>query len=494
MTLRDGCGRRVAATAGGIVLATMLLLPAAARAEKQKAYQRIKAPKLRDIVMPPVTRATLDNGLQVFLVEDRELPLFRLTLEMKAGDFCDPHDKVGLATITASVLRSGGSEPLAGDRMDEVLEGMGGAIEAGSEALATNISVNVLVEDTDRALEMMRDLLLHPAYPEDKLQLDLKQWGSAIARRNDDPGEIADREFDKLLYGPDHPFARQIEYAHLAKITRADLQRFHRDYYQPQDAYLTVWGDFEAEPMLARVREVLGAWPRGKATYPEIPPIPATQPAVGLVTKTSINQSTIYLGHRGTTQKDPDFFALSVMNEILGGGFSSRLFNEVRSRKGLAYGVGSGLGAGLAFPGMFTVTCGTKSETTVQAARACIDELRALTSRPITASELERAKASILNSHVFNFTSKGQIVNRQAVYERWGYPADFLDQYKRGIETVTLEQVNAAAAKYVQPDRLALLVVGNPADFDAPLSTLGAVREIDVTIPGAPEGAGQPHN
>ena len=485
MTSLQATTRRVLLTAA----AMLLLLPAAQAHAAKKTYEKIKAPKLRDIVSPQVTRETLPNGLQVFLVEDHELPLFRLSLIMKAGAYCDPAAQVGLAEITASVLRSGGSQTLPGDRMDEVLEGMGGSIEAGADALGTTISANMLIEDTDKALAMVRDLLLQPAYPDDKLDLELKQWRSSIARRNDDPGDIASREMAKVLYGADHPFARTTEYAHLETIRRDALMDFHRKYYQPQDAFLTVWGDFETAAMLERVRTVLGEWPRGNATYPEMPPVPETVPSVNLAAKTSVNQSTIRMAHRGTTQKDPDFYALSVMNEILGGGFGSRLFNEVRSTKGLSYGVGSSLGAGLAYPGMFAVSCGTKSETTIEAVNACIAEVRRLKTEPISAAELERAKASILNSHVFNFTSKGQIVNRQMTYVRWGYPPDFLDQYQRGIEGVTLEQVTAAANKYLQPDRFAILVVGNPEKFDAPLSTLGTVNEIDLTIPEAPATA-----
>lgn len=463
-----------------------LTLPAVALAAPKKPYEKIKTPKLRDIQAPQIKRVTLDNGLQLFVVEDHELPLFRLNLTMKAGAFCEPADKVGLASLTAEVLRTGGSEVLPGDKMDEVLENLGGSIEAGAENLSTSVSVNMLVEDSDKALAILRDLLVHPAYPADKLDLAIKQSRSAIARRNDDPGEIAEREFDKLLYGAGHPFARQMEYEHLARITRNDLIAFHRQYFHPQDAYLAVWGDFDTNQIIERVRSVLGEWPKAAVTYPEIPPVPATSPSVNLVVKESVNQSNILMGHRGTTQKDPDYYALSVMNEVLGGGFGARLFSEVRSRQGLSYRVGAGLGAGLAYPGMFTVRCGTKSETTLKAVNACIGEIRKMKTDPPTALEVKRAKESILNSHVFNFTNKGAIVNRQISYVRNGYPPDFLEQFAKGIEAVTLEQVRAAANKYLQPEQFAILVVGKPADFDADLASLGTVHNIDITIPAPP--------
>ncbi len=474
--------RIIAGAVTGAIVAAAIAAPGLALAGA-KPYQKIKTPKLRDIVAPQVQRVTLDNGLQVFMIEDHELPLFRLTLTMKAGTAFDPAGKIGLAEVTADVLRSGGSEVVPGDHMDEVLENMGGAIETSASELTTTVSVNVLVEDMDKSLAMLRDLLLLPAYPADKIDLELKQARSGIARRNDDPSGIASREMDKLLFGAEHPFARQMEYEDLAHMTRDDLVAFHQKYYHPQDAYLAVWGDFDAKQAIERVRNVLGEWPKVAVAYPEIPPVPATTPSLDLVVKESVNQSNIAMGHRGTTQKDPDYYALSVMNEVLGGGFGSRLFSEVRSRQGLSYNVGSSLGAGLQYPGMFMVSCGTKSETTVKAVQACIDEVRKMKTQSITPEELQRAKESILNSYVFNFTNKGAIVNRQINYVRNGYPADFLEQFAKRIEAVSIDQVKAAAGKYLQPDQFAVLVVGKAADFGAPLTSLGKVDTIDVTIP-----------
>lgn len=466
------------------VLAALLvavLLPGTLAAA-DKTWQKIKAPKLRELQVPAVERATLSNGLQLFVLEDHELPLFRMTLTMEGGSAHSPQDKLGLAEITAGVLRAGGSETLPGDRMDEVLEGMGGSIETNVDNLTTQVSVNVLVEDTDRALQLLSDLVRRPAFPPDKLDLELKQWRSAIARRNDDPMGIASREFDKLLYGPEHPFVAQVEYEDLGRIGRQDLIDFHAAVYHPTRAYLAVWGDLPADDMVKRIEAALGSWPKAEVTLPPIPEVPPTNPSVNLVVKESVNQSNIRIGHRGTTAKDPDYYALSVMNEVLGGSFGSRLFNEVRSRQGLSYGVWSTLGAGLQYPGMFTVNCGTKSETTLQAVRACIEEVRKLKAEAITPAELERAKAGILNSHVFNFTNKGAIVNRQVNYVRNGYPADFLEQFPRRIEQVTIEDVKRAAEKYLHPEQFLVLVVGKPADFGEPLSALGTVREIDITI------------
>ena len=465
-------------------LAALLLLPGVVHADKK--WQKIKSPAMHPIQPPKVQRHSLDNGVQLFVLEDHELPLFRMTLVMKVGDSYVPKDKLGLAGITAEVLRSGGSTTLSGDALDELLENRGGSIETRTDELTTTISVDMLVEDTDRALEILRDLLLHPAYPEDKLDLAVKQSRSAIARRNDDPGEIADREFNKILYGKDHPFAAQVEYEHLAHITRADLIEFHTQWYQPADASIALWGDFDPARIVESVQRILGQWPKKAVQHPPTPEIPQVTKSVNLVVKESVNQSNVRLGQRSIRVDDPNYYPLLVMNELLGGGLGSRLFNEVRSRQGLAYHVGSSLGAHLAYPGMFEVDCGTKSGTTVKAIRACIEEVRKMQSQPVTEAELQRAKDGLLNSYVFNFANRGAIVNRIMQYVRNGYPEDFLEKFPAEVAKVTAADVQKAAGTFLQPDNLALLVVGKPADFDEQLSALGTVNTIDITIPEPP--------
>ena len=462
-------------------LAGLLLLPGLATAAKK--WEKIKAPALNPIQVPQVQRQSLDNGIQLFMIEDHELPLFRMTLSMRIGEADAPKEQRGLPGITAEVLRSGGSTKLEGDALDELLESRGASIEISTNNLTTEITVNALVEDTERVLEVVRDLLLDPAYPEDKLKLALVQYRSAIARRNDDPMQIADREFTKILWGAEHPFAAQVEYEHLARIGRSDLLAFHQKWYHPADTYVAVWGDVAPAELVATLNRTLGAWPKKTVQRPPIPATPEVRASVNLVVKESVTQSSIRLGHRSIKADSPDYYALIVMNELLGGGLGSRLFNEVRSRQGLAYSVGSGLGADLASPGMFQVRCGTKSETTAQAIRACIAEVRRMKDTPVTEAELKRAKDGLLNSHVFNFANKGGVVTRQMNYVRWGYPPDFIERFPQEVAKVSIADVQRVASGFLQPDNLALLVVGKPADFDEALSAFGTVNTIDITIP-----------
>jgi zinc protease len=204
---------------------------------------------------------------------------------------------------------------------------------------------------------------------------------------------------------------------------------------------------------------------------------------VNVVSKEDINQSCIYLGHIGGLMSDPDYFALILMNRILGGSFTSRLFKNVRSRLGLAYSVSGSYGSNYDHPGVFSVVCQTKSESTVHAIRAMIEEVAKMTEEEVTDEELALAKEGYLNSFVFNFDMKGAIVERLMVYEYFGYPADFLQKTRQNVEKVTKADILRVARNNLHPDKMQILAVGRPEDFDEPMSVLGPVHEIDVAIP-----------
>jgi predicted Zn-dependent peptidase len=202
-----------------------------------------------------------------------------------------------------------------------------------------------------------------------------------------------------------------------------------------------------------------------------------------VIRKDDVNQSNIYLGHIGGLRNDPDYFALIVMNRVFGSAFTGRLFKNVRSREGLAYSVFGNYSANYNFPGVFYVGCQTKSESTVYAIRAMVEEVRKMTEAEVTDEELALAKESYLNSFVFNFDTKGEIVRRLMTYEYFGYPADFLQKTRENVEKVTKADVLRVARDHLRPDNVQILAVGRSQDFDEPLSVLGSLREIDITIP-----------
>jgi predicted Zn-dependent peptidase len=452
--------------------------------EPARDYAKLKYPRLQDIQVPQVERVTLANGMRLFLLEDHELPLVSVSVRIRTGSVHEPAEKVGLASITGEVMRTGGTTAKTGDQIDEELESVAASVETGIGLNSGSASMSVLKQDLDTGLAVLADVLMNPAFAQDKIELAKMQYRSMISRRNDDVGQIAGREFSKLIYGPASVYARQEEYATIDAISRDDLIAFHKKFYGPNNAMLAVWGDFDAKQMTEKIEKAFEGWQKVDLDLPRTPQVEYEfRKTVNVIAKDDVNQSNIYLGHIGGLMSDPDYFALIVMNRILGGGFTGRLFKNVRSREGLAYSVFGAYSANFEYPGEFYVGCQTKSESTVYAIRAMLKEVQKMQEAEVTDEELALAKDSFLNSFVFNFDSKGEIVNRLMTYEYFGYPEDFLQKTKESVEKVTKADVLRVARKHLKPDKVQILAVGRPQDFDQPLSELGPVNEIDITIP-----------
>ena len=465
----------------GLMLAGLayLAMPVAA----QKDYRELEFPPLNDIVTPTPTRVVLDNGIILYLVEDRRLPMINLSARFGVGSVNEPADKIGLAGITGAVMRTGGSTSMSGDEIDETLEGLGAAVETSIGPVSGSAFMSVLKDNVDTVLPILADILMHPAFPEDKIELEKVTARSTIARRNDDPTGMGFREYRKLIYGAESVYARHPEYATIDAITREDLVAFHQAWFHPDNTMLGVWGDFDTDEMVKKITDVFAGWENAGFVRPDLPGVDYTfDSSVNFIRKDDINQSTVVLGHIGGVMDNPDYFALRVMNDILSGGFSGRLFRNVRSEQGLAYAVFGIYSANYTYPGIFYVACMTSSETTAQAIRSLRHEVERMTTDEITEEELNLAKDSFLNSFVFNFDTRREIINRQLTYEYYGYPQDFLEKTKTEVEKVTVEDVKRVAREYLQPDKVRLIVVGNDQDFDEPLSAFGEVNEIDVTI------------
>jgi zinc protease len=465
---------------------TLIIFFAGAGCSQQsgKDYQTLKYPKLGDIEIPDIERVTLANGMQLMLLEDHELPLISASAMIRTGSAYEPADKIGLADITGTVMRTGGTTSKTGDQIDEELEQIAASVRTGIDVDAGYASMSVLKEDVDTALAILADVLMNPAFPEDKIELAKIQQRSSINRRNDEMTQIASREYRKLIYGPDSVYARHTEYATIDNITRDDLVAFHKKYYHPNNMIMAVWGDFETKEMVKRIEEAFKGWEKADVKLEPMPEVTYDfRPSVNVVSKEDVHQSCIYMGHVGGLMSDPDYYPLILMNQILGSGFTSRLFKNVRSREGLAYSVSGSYGSGYDRPGVFAVRCQTKSESTVHAIRAMTEEVKKMTEEEVTDEEMNLAKERFLNTFVFNFASKGQIIQRLLTYEYFGYPADFLQKTKANVEKVTKADVLRVAREHLRPDKMQTLAVGRPEDFDQPLSVLGPVQEIDVTIP-----------
>ncbi len=472
-----------------VLAGTLCLLLFAPSASAQTTdWKQIVIPPLHAFHPQQPRRVALPNGIVVFLQEDHELPLIRGVARIRGGSREEPADKVGLVDTYGEVWRTGGTKSKTGDQLDDYLEALAARVETSGELDSTTISWDCLKQNFDEAFKVFIELLREPEFREDKIALAKNQLNTSIARRNDNPLEIARRESTKLAYGANSPYARVAEYASVAAVTRDDLLDWHRTYVHPNNIILAVAGDFDPRAMEATLREAFSSWAPGPSRKTTDVSFHEPKPGIYFVQKDDVDQTSIRMVHLGTTRGNPDYYAIVVLNELFGGSFSSRLVADIRTKKGLAYYVRGGIGAEFDHPGVFQLSMGTKSSTTAAAIDALYDDLDNLGKNPASPEELKKTKDSILNSFIFRFDSKEKVLHERMAYEFYGYPADFLERYRAGIEKVTQEDVARVARRYIHKDRLAVLVVGKASDFDRPLSSFGPVATVDISIPGAAAG------
>ena len=447
-------------------------------------WKTIQAPLLHAFHPQQPRRVELSNGMVIFLQEDHELPLVRGTAQIRGGSRDEPAEKVGLVQIYGQVWRTGGTKSKTGDQLDDYLEARAAKVETSEGTDSTTVVWTCLKESFDEVFGVFTELLREPDFREDKLSLAQAQLNTQISRRNDQPFQIAFREAAKLVYGADSPYARVPEYATVAAVTRDDLLSWHQRYVYPNNIILGVVGDFDSKAMETRLRVAFESWPKGPAAPKLQASFKGPKPGIYFVQKDDVTASTVQMVDLGTTRDNPDYYAIDVFNEFFGGGFSSRLFSNIRSKKGLAYAVGGAVGTEFDHPGILRLFLGTKSKTTAAAIDAFNAELDALKTNPAMPEELTKAKESILNSFVFRFDSKEKVMRERMTYEFYGYPADFLEKYRAGIEKVTQQDVARVAHQYIHRNQLAVLIVGKAADFDRSLSSFGPVTTLDISIPG----------
>lgn len=460
--------------------------PAANATTAAQPWTKIPIPPLHAFKPEQPKRIELANGLVIFLQEDHELPFINGTILIRGGSRDEPANKIGLVTLYGQTWRTSGTTTVSGDKLDDELENKAASLETSGGTSTTTVSWSSLKGDFDTVFAATMDLLLHPDFKADKLFLAKRQLDTSIARRNDDATDIAGREAVKTVYGATNPYARQPEYATVDAVTLADLKAWHDKTVVPNGMIVAVSGDFDSAAMEAKLRAAFGSLPRG--TLIKAPTVHFTDPThnIYFAEKSDVDQSNVLVVGLGTERRNPDYYALSVMNEIFSGGFGSRVVQDVRTKLGLAYNVDGSFQAAYDHPGIFYVIAGTKSESTVAATKALLDEVQKLKTDPPTPAELSKAKDQLLNSFIFHYDSPEKILNEQVILAFYGYPPDFLDKYKSGIEKVTAADVTRVANKYVDLSKLAIVVVGNQAQIKPALNTLGKVTDLDITIPPPP--------
>jgi zinc protease len=477
-------------------LALVLALPGLPVAAQVESAADLRFPPISRFDIPQPQRVELENGLVVLLLEDHELPLVEVTALVRAGSALDPADKVGLAELAGEVLRTGGTETMPGDQLDDWLESRAAEVEVGVAPESARVTLSSLKQDFPEALRVFSDVLRRPAFDAKKLEVERNKAIADVSRQNDEMFDILFREFNEIVYGPESPYGRTPTYASLGAIRRDDLAAWHRQSFHPERTVIGVTGDISAEEALRGIRQAFGDWPRSTSGTGGKPAAATWRdrvaPGIYYAEKNEFKQSGVMMGHLGVRRDDPDYYALELMNHILGTSYASRLFVNVRGKKGLAYSVSGQVASQWDHPGIAMLFMSTKVNTTAAGIDALLEEARNIATTPPGQEEVERSRRSLLDSFVFKVDSPRKVMNQALTLEFNGYPADWLSRYRAGIEAVTPAQVRDAAARHLRPQDFAIFVVGPSEGRDRPLTDFGKVTPVDITLaepPGSKTGS-----
>ena len=426
--------------------------------------------------VPSPARVVLDNGMVLYLLEDHELPLIEMSALIRTGSIYEPPDHAGLAALTGDVMRTGGTETMSPEKIDEALEYIDARIAVSIETESGSASLSVMQKDFDQGFDIFTRIIRSPAFAAERLAIAKEQKIAALRQTNDNPQSLAFRQFKKLLYRG-NPRGNLPTIDSIERIERTDLQRFYQTYFHPNRIILGVSGDFSSADMIAKLKKSFGNWKPVDTPLPRIAP-PQNSAGLSLnYLQKKMSQSTIILGNLAPKKQSPDYYAFEIVNYILGGGgFSSLLTSEIRSNRGLAYSVGSFYRADVDY-GVFGAYCMTKSSSTAQAFELMFDIIKRMGETDL-AGQLKQAKESLINSFIFSYTSIAQMVSQTMSLEYDHLPPDFLTQYPAKIEDVTLDDVKRAASNYLHPEQTIVLVVGNGEALDKSLTRFGPVRKI----------------
>jgi zinc protease len=447
-----------------------------------------KTPELR---VPAWTKTTLANGAELIVSEKHDLPLVSFSITFLGGaNQYEPSERRGLAGIAASML-SEGTKTRDGEALSNALQMLGTNISTSIGGEGGSMSFVSTSGKFGATLDILADVLVNSVFPAQALERLRGQRLVALEQAKAQPGSIASRVFPHVIYGAAHPYGQSTTEASLKAIARDDVVAFHKAYFQPGRALITVVGDVSPSAVKATVERALGAWPRaGERPAFSYPPVPApAATTIYLVDKPGAAQSIFALGLPGPPRNTPDYDALQVMNTMLGGMFQSRLNANIREEKGYSYGVSSGFGFGKG-PGAFRTGGGIVSAKSDAALVEFMKELRGiLGSRPVTDEELATAKDSLIQRLPGTFASVGAINNALTTLWTQGLPDDYYQRYTKAVSGVTKDDVVRVAKKYLDLDHLAIVIVGDRASIEAPLKATGIAPIVHLDIEGQKAGS-----
>ncbi len=459
--------------------------------------EKLKFPELK--YEPPKGsdyRVELKSGPVAFVVPNRELPLISISILVRTGKYNEPKGKEGLAAMTGYLLSKGGTKSHSAEALEERLAFLAAGLSSNIGDTSGSVGVNLLSKDLDEGLAILREVLTVPRFQRDRFDLYKTQQIQSMKQRNDDSRNIERRELVRLAYG-DHFFRSQsATKASIDSITESDLRGFHRDWFHPGNFVVSVSGDFDRKEMVLKLERLFSDWsPKGKTAKPVPTNKKFAKAGIYIVDK-EVNQGRVDIMLPGIMRDNPDYYAVQVMNDILGGGgFTSRITNRVRSDEGLAYSAYSYCPGGTYFPRTFVAGYQSKSRTVLYAAQIVLEEMRKITQEEVTDKEIETAKASYIQTFPQSFETKGAVASTFASEEftgRLSNNPNYFENFRSKIRAVTKADVQRVAGKYLKPDKVAILIIGDKEEIlkghpdhlvNVDSLTSGGVKDIPMRDP-----------
>jgi zinc protease len=476
---------------GWLAFAVLLLLTAAPSAQQAVDRKKIPPPgKTPELRVPAWTKSTLGNGADLVVSEKHDLPLISFSITFLGGaDQFEPAGKQSVASLTAALL-SEGTRTRDAEALSNALQLLGTSVNSSVAGESGSISFRSTTAKFPATLDILADMLVNPTFPEGGLERLRGQRLVQLTQARAQPGAIANRVFPRIVYGSEHPYGRVVTEESLKAVTRADLVAFHKAYYQPGRALVTVVGDTTAATVKPVIEKALTAWTKGgekpSFTFPPVAEPKAT--TIFLVDKPGAAQSTFAIGRPGPPRNTPDYYALQVMNTMLGGMFQSRLNANIREDKGYSYGVSSNFGYGKG-PGPFRTGGDIVTEKSDAALVEFMKELRGiLGARPITDDELSVAKDALIQRLPGTFASVSSINSALTGLWAQNLPDDYYQQYTKRIAAITKDDVLRVAKQYVTVDKLDIVIVGDRKVIEGPLKTANIAPIVYYDIEGNPVG------
>ena len=447
----------------------------------ESSYSDIEVPRV-DFSPASVRKFSMPNGLQVFYLEDKELPLVKGNLYFPGGSYYEKVGEAGISSATGDQMRAGGTTSLRPAQLDEKLESLGASIESSFGDEFGSVSFMSLEEDFTEVFDLFADVVLNPRFDKKRLALWKRQSADSIAQRSEMPGTMASMAFTSIVYGEGSPFANWATKKSLSRITPLAMKQLHKKYVRPDQAILVITGSINEMRVKEALERKFAGWVKGgtELSKPvESVRIPAGKPKIYLLEK-DFDQSAILLGHQGPPRLYDEMFSVAIFNRIFGiGSFDNQLFSEVRSKAGLAYTVYGGF-----FPdmekGVFKVSIETKNDTAIDSIKRVLELMNSNQQNGISSKDVANAKEAAKKSFIFRFSTPSQVSNRAAVMEILGYPDDYDRVYAKEIDAVSLNSVRKALKKWFKPDQLVIIIVGKVSEDDIvkSLGHLGGVSKL----------------